>query len=528
MSLQIDARAGIMPLGYVVNSWKKLLPPYVCILNHEKFPHTSELSPQGSSKDVETLRKSFGRLECEIEEVPNPTLATVKETIRKLALKSFVHLSALVIVILTQDDQSEKIVTCDNKGYLLYEDILFPLDQNDTLANKPKILIIQACKGVWESDSKRIKRNLPFCTKCYSSTERIDSNRILTDESIFIRTLCNRLDQDGLSKDIRSIIAYANANVEWHAKLLGWKQVPSITSILKLPFCFGDFVRLATDTSARTSPVAHFSSTSTTSAIPMIPPVSKEPGTTITIPQRKLQAPLVYILNHEIFINTSKNRTGSSIDVEALRSTFESLNCDVHEVQNPTLAAVQDTFKKLEKENLELRSALVIAILSHGDCNELIEACDDTAYYLNKDVLFPLFRNDTLRGKPKILIVQACKGSLQADSNPMRCNPGDYIICYGTTEGFEAYRHTSLGSLFIQTLCQHMNIFGKVKDFQTIIQGVNETVTKEAPKQLKKQMIPSFTSSLGEKKFYFWQNTYAEKVSIDRHLSEDISTLSLS
>uniref|UniRef100_A0A6P4F9W2 Uncharacterized protein LOC108049260 n=1 Tax=Drosophila rhopaloa TaxID=1041015 RepID=A0A6P4F9W2_DRORH len=487
--IQCDAQ-GCLPLESGFNPQQQLLPPYVCILNHEVFPDQRRL---GSSQDVRALCKTFSSLQCQIEVVCNPTLAMVNDTIRKLVLKRFDRLSGLVIVMLSYGLEQERIRTCDDEGYDLDVDVLFPLLENETLSGKPKILITQAGQGNGRPPfSKKIPS--PYI-KCFSSSGGFMSYRRVEEGSIFIQALCEVMDQDGLTKDFRLIIYDVNARVEEIAESLGLMQVPSILSTLRKPFCFGDFVQYANARIPRTSPSATIQKTSTI------------PGISIT----DLQPPLVYIFNHEIFKNTVKNRSGSSKDVDALRSTFENLNCEVHEVPNPTLAMIQGTFKKLEVENLKLRSAVVIAILSHGNRNELIEACDDTNYYLDDDVLFPLLRNDTLRGKPKILIVQACKGILEADSNRISCNPRDFIICYGTTEGFEAYRHPFFGSPFIQTLCQHMDKDGKTKDFQKIMQAVNQSVTEEAPDKYKKEMIPSYTSTFGTKKFYFWHNIYIDQ-----------------
>ncbi|XP_052839520.1 uncharacterized protein LOC128254441 isoform X2 [Drosophila gunungcola] len=491
---QCDAQ-GSLPRESNTDFRQNLLPPHVCIFNHEVFPNKPQINRRGSSKDVENLHKTFSSLECSIEIVCNPTLAMVKDTVRKLTLKSFDRLSGLVLVILSYGD--DRIHTCDEKMYDLDGDVLEPLVENNSLSGKPKIVIIQASSLSTGHYTSKIPS--PYI-KCFSSTGGYFSYRNVGKGSFFIQVLCKEMDLHGLTKDFRSIIDDVNAMVESHAESVGRMQVPSITSTLRKPFCFGDYVQHANAPISRTSTIA---------TVPRTYAIATVPGTSLGNSQLKLHSPLVYILNHEMFINSDKDRSGSLIDVKALRSTFESLNCDVHEVQNPTLAVVQDTFQKLETENLELRSALVIAILSHGDCNGLIEACDDTAYYLNKDVLFPLFRNDTLRGKPKILIVQACKGTLEADSNLIGYNPRDYIICYGTSEGFKAYRHTSFGSPFIQTLCQHMDRYGKKKDFLKIIQAVNQSVTEEAPLKYR-EMIPSYTSTLGKKKFYFWHNTYTE------------------
>lgn len=64
----------------------------------------------------------------------------------------------------------------------------------------------------------------------------------------------------------------------------------------------------------------------------------------------------------------------------------------------------------MEQKNLEDRSALVLVILSHGQRYESIAAKDGN-YKLDDDIVFPILRNQSLDDKPKILFVQACKGS---------------------------------------------------------------------------------------------------------------------
>lgn len=206
--------------------------------------------------------------------------------------------------------------------------------------------------------------------------------------------------------------------------------------------------------------------------------------------------PLVLILNHHIF-RDGREREGSAQDVQALHRTFTSLNCDVIEILNPTLDVVKQKFKNceylvyeihiyeinvsivVEKDSLMHLPALVIVILSHGDRNDVIETCDNKRYNLNDDVLYPLFNNKTLDGKPKILITQACKGNLEVDAIPIRYSPQDYIKCYSTTEGFRSYRDPDSGSPYIQALCTHLEVYGKEWDFESLIRQVGIAVASE-------------------------------------------------
>ncbi|KAH8280489.1 hypothetical protein KR018_008599, partial [Drosophila ironensis] len=188
----------------------------------------------------------------------------------------------------------------------------------------------------------------------------------------------------------------------------------------------------------------------------------------------------VCIINHEKFGDRELDRHGSSMDVEALKQSFKKLGCPVELKSNPILSQVTSIVENLAAFDFTDISALVLVILSHGDRNEKIMACDNKPYDLNENVLHPLFQNETLKGKPKILIVQACKGTWVADGNAKsKRDPSEYIICYSTSEGFFSYRDKKDGTKFIQTFCKSMNEYALKKDFLEIINDVNRRVETE-------------------------------------------------
>nr|AAF82437.1 cysteine protease [Drosophila melanogaster] len=228
--------------------------------------------------------------------------------------------------------------------------------------------------------------------------------------------------------------------------------------------------------------------------------VNAEPGQGLDL-NEKLKPPAVYILNHEQFPQDSQlNRKGSSNDVNALRKTFESLKCRVEVISNPALPDVKNKVKEWSAKRFTQDAGFVLFILSHGDRKEKILACDHREYHLDDDVLFPLFRNPTLSGKPKILIVQACKGPLRADAKKMNNEP--YIKCYSCSEGYLSYRNENHGSVFIQTLCEVMDQYGLTRDFQSIFKHVKAEVERRSTMTGSKQ-VPSEESHNFDKPFYF-------------------------
>ncbi|KAM8711159.1 hypothetical protein ACLKA7_000314 [Drosophila subpalustris] len=214
--------------------------------------------------------------------------------------------------------------------------------------------------------------------------------------------------------------------------------------------------------------------------------------------KKKLKPAEVVIFNHEKFDNKNNEyRTGSSEDVKALEKTFKALKCNVKIVLNATVDEVHSTVRKLEQKNFSDRSALVLVMLSHGHRYDTLAARDGD-YKLDDDIIFPIVRNRTLQNKPKILFVQACKGSreigsFKTDSTQPHGVPSEILKCYSTYEGYVSYRHDD-GTPFIRSLCATLKAKPNV-DIATIMEEVRclvKTYTQDA-------QIPTVTTTLTTK-----------------------------
>ncbi|KAH8253757.1 hypothetical protein KR032_006791 [Drosophila birchii] len=217
-----------------------------------------------------------------------------------------------------------------------------------------------------------------------------------------------------------------------------------------------------------------------------------------SLAKTKLKPARVYIFNNEHFDTKNEFRAGSAQDVKALRATFERLKCKVEVITDATLATVKRTVRTLETKDFGDKSALVIVFLSHGTRHDRLAAKDDD-YSLDSDVVFPILRNRTLKDKPKLLFVQACKGAnelggFMTDSAQPNGSPNEILKCYSTYEGYVSYR-TEDGTPFIQTMCEALDRSGKTADIDAIMTSVRRVVKA----QTKDGQIPSVTSTLTSK-----------------------------
>ncbi|EDW79684.2 uncharacterized protein Dwil_GK17916 [Drosophila willistoni] len=232
--------------------------------------------------------------------------------------------------------------------------------------------------------------------------------------------------------------------------------------------------------------------------LPQGPPINvNQNEDPVQLPQEPSLKPAnVYIFNHVKFDDRKEEREGSDRDVEKLTITFEQFNCNVEEIRYSNWETVQKTASRLERENFEEHSALVIVVLSYGGQNETIMA-KDGKYSLHIDILHPILKNQTLNDKPKIFFVQACKGQCTGYRMDSTLSLSDVYICYSTFEGYVSWINQN-GSIFIQTLCEVLERDGETKDIAAIMREVMATVNNTRIIQ-DVQQIPSVTTTLTQK-----------------------------
>lgn len=133
---------------------------------------------------------------------------------------------------------------------------------------------------------------------------------------------------------------------------------------------------------------------------------------------------------------------------------------DVQEWSGGGFAALRDA--------PEHGDAFVCCILSHGG-RAGISGTDGESLHMG-DMLEPFKATpwSRLAGKPKVFLVQSCRGSgtqrgvrlddLQTDESEPLSVPeeADFFVATATVEGYESIRSRTKGSWFIQSVCQQL------------------------------------------------------------------------
>ncbi|XP_054845450.1 caspase-6 [Eublepharis macularius] len=244
---------------------------------------------------------------------------------------------------------------------------------------------------------------------------------------------------------------------------------------------------------------------------------------------------LALIFNHERFYwhLTLPERRGTLADRDNLKRSLTELGFEVKCFDDLKAEDVLQNIYNVSTGKHEDADCFMCIFLSHGE--------DDHVYAYDAKIkiqtLTNMFRGDkcpSLVGKPKIFIIQACRGdkhddpvifhdtvdstTAKSDVNETEVDAAavytlpagaDFLMCYSVAEGYYSHRETVNGSWYIQDLCDTIRKHGSSLEFTELLTLVNRKVSHRKVDvcrdigALGKKQIPCFASML-TKKLYFY------------------------
>ena len=181
-------------------------------------------------------------------------------------------------------------------------------------------------------------------------------------------------------------------------------------------------------------------------------------------------------------------RSGSDEDVERLVDLFRDFRFQIKERRNLERSDMMNLLTDTSEKDFTKYDCFVCVILSHGAQNG-IYGTDDQVITL--EAITSLFRRDacpSLQGKPKIFLIQACRGtqrdrvSTESDSDPIFYSKpslpadSDFLICFASAPGHESYREGSIGSWFICAVYKVFKEYAHKEHIMDMMLRVNNEV----------------------------------------------------
>ena len=191
------------------------------------------------------------------------------------------------------------------------------------------------------------------------------------------------------------------------------------------------------------------------------------------------------IINNSKFQNKNMaDRTGSREDEKGLKNLFEVLKFNVIIKRDLNKHGIESVAEKYGRIDHSLFGAFVFILMSHGGDRDCILGVDGRETTVkNLMVEFQAGKCPSLMGKPKVFIIQTCRGlhdnisetfvsstgtvnsmSAQADNQsfarpfspdstlPRSVFPpeADFLLAFATVPGYVAFRSPESGTFFIQ------------------------------------------------------------------------------
>ncbi len=226
---------------------------------------------------------------------------------------------------------------------------------------------------------------------------------------------------------------------------------------------------------------------------------------------------LALIINNENFShNPGLVRLGSNVDVQNLEKLCKQLGFKVKTHKNLTREETLKAIEKITKDQwLKTTDMLMVFIMSHGKDKSII--CHDGLLLENEEILSK-FTCKELKGKPKFIIFNACRGEkkdegeseyMMTDEEPTQQNViqikdpiwQDMLIVYSSIPGYVSFRDPTTGTRFIQTLVKVFMNNAWDKDLFTLLRDIGIEINK-IPHPYKQSIEYSIRGF--DKKLYFY------------------------
>lgn len=235
----------------------------------------------------------------------------------------------------------------------------------------------------------------------------------------------------------------------------------------------------------------------------------------------------VYIINNVEFDHLN-DRHGFDVDFNNLRTFFlEKVMWREEDVQfqkNLTVKEMQDIIIMLRRYDYNNHGAFFLIILSHGNkfgiCGkDSLQNDSVTVLDVEKDILpyFSASNCPSLADKPKVLIMQACRGDMDDNGTPLETDAdmaepptryrrqipdmSEYLLCYPCVPGYTSIRNVESGTYFIQSLVKIFNAKYDKEDILTMLLRVNYDVSR-ARNSLRTKQMPSHDNRLTRKTYF--------------------------
>ncbi|XP_033841215.1 caspase-6-like isoform X2 [Periophthalmus magnuspinnatus] len=254
-----------------------------------------------------------------------------------------------------------------------------------------------------------------------------------------------------------------------------------------------------------------------------------DPGEEYKMTRKRRGLAIIFNQEHFYWRMGLPIRYGTNADRYNLEKRLKALNFEVKAYENLKQMEILDVLSEAAQSNHSDADCFMLIFLSHGE-QDHIYAFDGKISIQDVTAMFKGDKCQSLAGKPKIIILQACRGDkhdnpvkpcddvdnviksneVVVDASAVHTLPAgaDFVMCYSVAEGYYSHRETVNGSWYIQDFCELIDKYGDSLEFTELLTLVNRKVSMRSVyncndrNAIGKKQVPCFASML-TKKLYF-------------------------
>jgi hypothetical protein len=223
-----------------------------------------------------------------------------------------------------------------------------------------------------------------------------------------------------------------------------------------------------------------------------------------------------------------ENRAGSELDVESLQWLFKKkIDFEIETLRDMNKEELLSKLKNISRSpDLEKHDCFALCVMSHGGEDFFYTSDGEKIKVADIRDMFKNSSCESLKGKPKLFFIQACRGKLidrgvvvsdnphtEEDTETTSSEPqtnssvpkmpefADILIAYSSFDGHKSYRTDKQGSFFIQFLVGVFGQYAYIEDVLHMLTRVNDKVSELRGKYGAKQ-IPTTVNTLRKLVFF--------------------------
>ncbi|XP_067022083.1 uncharacterized protein [Acropora muricata] len=450
---------------------------------------------EDSARDENLLTELFSSLAFNVEVKRRLSMMEINEVAQEFAKRDHSSYDSFVFILLSQCGPGEPIVGVDGREVILKQVMSeFRPCRSASLKNKPKLFFVLKFVDFRTQSKKRRNGGTEFCT----------------DVNIALPNSCNTSIQEVCPEEADFLLACATSPIVKGKKIKpsftemmvnavrGYHQTYHLLEMLTLPNHWTKKLREKRDKLNVMMPfVTHtlrhevrFDSVQTDR--PQVSALSYIPGSSSLSRydgyDTKYRGYCVIINNLKFQENEEGYRKGAEQDEKRLENLFKSLRFRVIIKRNLEKNQIERVAQEYGGRNHDKFAAFFLIVMSHGDDRDCILGVDNRTTSVKALMReFQAERCPSLKGKPKILIIQTCRGSRQCDvgrfddfksinadrteldladncvgpfsmdsslSKSVFPPEADFLLAFATAPGYAAFRSEESGAFFIQELVE--------------------------------------------------------------------------